>query len=204
MNHRVLVTLGEQFFRFRSYTPIPIFIVMLFCDWHEWELDSVIWPIGITLVIVGESLRLWTSRYIGKFSRTRKRKGRVLIEEGPYALMRNPLYCGNLLILTGFAFASELVWLIPIIITSFFLQYYFIIRWEEEILLDYFHHDAQRYLQQVPRWVPQWQSIRNLSHVSMQPRHPWKDVLYRERRTLQFLLVMTSLLVFKDFYMAGC
>ena len=50
---------GERLFRIRSYTPIPLFTIMFFCFWWEWENDLLVWSIGLPLVIGGETLRLW-------------------------------------------------------------------------------------------------------------------------------------------------
>jgi protein-S-isoprenylcysteine O-methyltransferase Ste14 len=194
------MTWGERFFRVRSYTPIPLFLIMFFCRRWEWENDTVIWPIGLCLMVMGESLRLWALRYMGKFSRTRKRKGRVLITVGPYAFIRNPLYSGNLLILLGFAIASELVWFIPIVMILFYLQYYCIVQWEEQILRDHFSQDAESYFHSVPRWLPKWQIMWNHLKVPSTSRYSWANVLNREKSTLQFLVVMSIFLILKELF----
>jgi len=84
---------GEWFFRIRSYTPVPLFLIMFFCHWWEWENDITVWSLDIPLVVTGESLRFWALRYIGKFSRTRKRKGRKLVTDGPYAFYAKSTLC---------------------------------------------------------------------------------------------------------------
>jgi len=193
-----LITWGEQLFKLRSFTPIPLFLIMFFCHWWEWENDILVWSFSLLFVISGESLRLWALRYIGKFSRTRKGKGRVLITDGPYAHIRNPLYCGNLFILLGVTILSELIWLIPIVIILFFLQYHCIILWEEGVLLEHFPEDAEHYFQSVPRWLPKWQIVRSPLQTHLTPRYAWQNVLGREKRTLQFLVVMSSFLILKE------
>jgi len=193
------MTWGERLFRVRSFTPIPLFLIMFFCRWWEWENDTVIWPIGLCLVVMGESLRLLALRYIGKFSRTKKKKGRLLITDGPYAFMRNPLYCGNLLILLGFTVLSELVWLIPIVMTLFYIQYHCIVQWEEETLVEYFSQDAERYFQSVPRWLPKWQIMWNHLQRTSKTNYSWANILYREKSTLQFLIIMSIFMILKEF-----
>ena len=192
------ITWGERLFRVRSFTPIPLLLIMFFCRWWEWENDILIWSIGLSLIILGENLRLWALRYMGKFSRTRKRKGRRLITDGPYAFTRNPLYCGNLLILLGVTILSELMWLIPIVIILFFLQYHCIVLWEEGVLLEHFPEDVEDYFQSVPRWLPKWRIIRSHLQTHLTPRYSWANVLCREKSTLQFLVVMSIFLILKE------
>ena len=196
-----LINCGEWLFKIRSYTPIPLYFFMFFCFYWEWEHDILVWSSGLFFLIGGESLRLWSLRYIGKGSRTRKKKCRVLIKEGPYALVRNPLYCGNLLILVGVTILSELVWFIPIVIVLFFLQYYCIILWEEEVLLEHFPEEVKFYFKSVPRWLPKWQTITARLKQSSPPLFPWMDIFYRERSTLAGLIIMCSFMMIKELFL---
>ena len=196
-----LINCGEWFFKVRSYTPIPLFLFMLFCFYWEWEHDILVWSSGLFFLIAGESLRLWSLRYIGKASRTRKKKCRVLIKNGPYALVRNPLYCGNLFILIGVTILSELVWFIPIVVLLFFIQYYCIVLWEETVLLEYFSESAKCYFESVPRWLPKWKTITTSLQRSSAPLFPWQEIFYRERSTLVGLIIMCSFMMMKELYL---
>ena len=120
---KIAIGFGRQLFKVRSFTPIPLILFMLFCFYGELEKHILTWSCGLFLLVGGESIRLLSLRYIGKFSRTRKKKARMLVTSGPYALVRNPLYWGNLLIILGFTFLSGLVWIMPVIIIIFFIQY---------------------------------------------------------------------------------
>jgi protein-S-isoprenylcysteine O-methyltransferase Ste14 len=137
----------------------------------------------------GEGLRLWSLLYIGKFSRTRKKKARMLVTAGPYAFIRNPLYIGNLLILAGFAVMSELVWLIPVIVILFFIQYQCIVLWEEDCLKEFFPSDAEDYFRSVPRWLPNLPGLVNYLLYFPRPYYTWANVLRRERSTLQGIIM---------------
>ena len=69
---------------------------------------------GLTLVAVGESIRLWAVRHIGVISRTRSDRLGPLVANGPFRYLRNPLYLGNILLWLGFALSARLPWLVPI------------------------------------------------------------------------------------------
>lgn len=56
------------------------------------------WIAGIALAFLGESLRVWAAGYLVKT--------KELITGGPYRFVRNPLYLGRLLILSGVAVAA--------------------------------------------------------------------------------------------------
>ena len=197
-----LIIWGERLFKMRSYTPIPLFLFMFFCFWREWENNFIVWFCGLFFVTCGEGLRLWSLRYIGRFSRTsRKRKGSMLVMGGPYTLVRNPLYCGNLLILIGATILSQLLWLIPIVISLFSLQYYCIVLWEEETLLKNFPRDAERYFRSVPRWLPTWQTIGTCLQRNRTAYYPWLDVFRREQSTLLGLFTMATFMMIKELFL---
>ena len=198
-----LIIWGERLFKMRSYTPIPLFLFMFFCFWWEWENSLMVWCCGLFFVTCGEGLRLWSLRYIGRFSRTtRKRKGSMLVMGGPYTLMRNPLYCGNLLILIGATILSQLLWLIPLVIILFSIQYYCIVLWEEETLLKNFPRDAERYSKSVPRWLPTWQTMGMCFRRNMTPYYPWLDVFRREQSTLLGLITMATFMMVKELFLS--
>ena len=60
------------------------------------------WIVGLAFTALGESLRIWAAGYLVKT--------KELITGGPYAYVRNPLYLGRLLILTGVAIAAPMPW----------------------------------------------------------------------------------------------
>jgi len=79
------------FFRYRSFTPIPLILIALV--WARPSWGSLIG--GALLVFLGESLRFWGVAYAGPATRTTKKVTCArLVTEGPYAYVRNPLYIG--------------------------------------------------------------------------------------------------------------
>ncbi len=196
---KIAIACGRALFKVRSFTPIPLIMVMLFCVFWEWENTILTWSCGLVLLACGEGLRLCSLRYMGKFSRTRKKKVRMLVTGGPYAVVRNPLYWGNLLILSGFAVMSELMWLIPVVIIFFFVQYQCIVLWEEECLREFFPSEAEDYFRRVPRWLPNVRGLMRYLRQYPLPYYGWVHVLKRERSTLQGLVMGCIAMMVKEF-----
>jgi protein-S-isoprenylcysteine O-methyltransferase Ste14 len=83
-----------------------------------------------------------------------------VIRKGVFSVVRHPVYFGEILLYLGLLFfslsiASAVVWLFIII----FL--YYISRYEEKILLDYFGDEYKTYLHEVPMWLPKISRIIN-------------------------------------------
>jgi hypothetical protein len=148
---------------------------------------------GVVLTGLGEALRLWAVRHIGVISRTRSTRLGPLVATGPFALLRNPLYVGNVLIWMGFTLTAGFAWLAPIVAVLLFAEYHAIVRWEET-LLEARHGDAYRaYAARVPRWIPtsnrgergqRREQDLSASSPSSAVAFSWADTLFSERGTL--------------------
>jgi protein-S-isoprenylcysteine O-methyltransferase Ste14 len=103
---------------------------------------------------MGELIRLWGVHHIGAISRTRSDRLGPLVASGPFALLRNPLYVGNIALWVGFALMARLVWLAPAIIVLLGLEYHAIVRWEETLLESRLGDAYRAYAARVPRWIP--------------------------------------------------
>lgn len=139
--------MGRALFRVRGLYPLPLLLAQ-----RLWGDLAPGWP-GLTLIVLGEALRLWAAGCIGLPSRTRGDTVGPLVEHGPYALVRNPLYVGNWLIWVGVGAlagpAWALVWALWIGV-----QVHWIVRWEEGMLGAQLGAAYQAYAARVPRWLP--------------------------------------------------
>lgn len=145
------------FYRFRGYLATPPLIFALSCFSLETEMDYFIWPLGISLVITGMILRIWAQQHL----RYRLKVKKCLTTTGPYSLIRNPIYVGNILLCLGAIVTSELLWLVPIALLYWFSIYSFVVRYEEAHLLEKYGEPYRRYLAEVPRWLPRTIPFRN-------------------------------------------
>jgi len=185
--------IGGWLFRSRSWIPVPLVLLLLIGSWGRVGSPEVMTALGVTLVVLGEAMRIWAVRQIGVISRTRSGRLGRLVTEGPFTLVRNPLYVGNLLLWTGFTVWSGKLWLLAVCWTIFLLQYSAIIRLEEGLLTERFGEEYTAYVARVPRWWPK------LTHLAAALRdrahHPWRDTLFSERGTLIAIAVISTLLV---------
>ena len=174
-------------------TPVPLAIILLLVP--AMDLGRAIWPLGVALVVLGQSIRMWTVRHIGVISRTRASRLGPLVVSGPYLLVRNPIYVGNWFLWTGFTIWSGVLWMLPIVWAVFVLQHRTIVRWEEQLLLERFGEPYADYLKSVNRWWPG--SLGSLAS-SPPPLHSWGAMLFSERGTLIAVTVTSALLAGKQ------
>jgi hypothetical protein len=111
--------------------------------------------LGVPLVIIGTAIRLYASGFI--------MKNAELAQHGPYALVRHPLYTGNILVLVGFAIASWQWWALPVAIAFFWFWYPTAIEYEDRKLHRLFGTAWEEWSRVTPALVP---SFKNASRAS--------------------------------------
>src|ERR671922_888825 len=102
-------------------------IFSFFCFVGEYEDDVVIWPLGLLLFGAGWVLRMWAQKHLGYRLKIKRR----LTTSGPYALVRNPIYIANTLVILGVVVMSEVIWMIPVTLIWCAVTYSFVVRYEE-------------------------------------------------------------------------
>ncbi len=126
--------------------------------------DPVMFALGVVWIALGESLRLYSAGVL--------RKNEELSRSGPYAMCRNPLYLGTILIQLGFGLLSG-SWLLALIALAWFAFIYtWVILLEEKWLADLFGGDYRDYLHATPRLLP---SLRSLSSLGGNVKFSWKQ-----------------------------
>jgi protein-S-isoprenylcysteine O-methyltransferase Ste14 len=172
--------LRKVFFKYRSYTPIPLLLAILI--WADPSPASLAG--GFVVTFLGECLRIWAVSHAGGATRTTGEAGAgaELITHGPFAYVRNPLYLGNFLIALGFCLmaAAWMPWMLFIFLALFGVQYRLIISLEEEFLRRHFGKIYEDYLAQVPRFIPRLRPFRQQSTPAM----PLARALKIEKDTL--------------------
>jgi protein-S-isoprenylcysteine O-methyltransferase Ste14 len=149
-----MTRLGGWLFRHRTALPLPVAVAILAippCDATS-STPLLVWGVAVTLL--GELIRLWGVHHIGVISRTRSDRLGPLVASGPFAIVRNPLYVGNIMLWIGFALTARLLWLAPLILALLGAEYHAIVRWEERLLESRLGDAYRAYAAHVPRWIP--------------------------------------------------
>ncbi|RKY54956.1 MAG: isoprenylcysteine carboxylmethyltransferase family protein [Candidatus Neomarinimicrobiota bacterium] len=181
-------------FKYRGYTPIPFFLVLLYQSNMTW-LGVIS---GLVLALCGEWIRLNGVRVAGGRTRTRNVGAKKLSTGGPFAYIRNPLYLGNIMIYAGMALFAGGPWVFPLFIIAllyFSIQYGLIISLEEKVLLNIFGKQYEEYCSNVPRLIPRltpWKKQQDVTKL------PLKSVFHTERRTLQSFIIVVIIIISKE------
>jgi protein-S-isoprenylcysteine O-methyltransferase Ste14 len=189
--------MGGWLFKRRTSIPLPIVAALLLVPSGDSGSSSSTreLALGVLLVMAGEGLRLSAVHHIGAISRTRSDRLGPLIESGPFGLVRNPLYLGNILLWLGFTVSARLLWLAPIVLVLLALEYHAIVRWEEGLLESRQGAAYQAYCERVPRWIPR---LRRASRDIARPTtFSWRATIFSERGTLIAIFVGYLLLAVK-------
>jgi protein-S-isoprenylcysteine O-methyltransferase Ste14 len=140
-------------------------IIFFFVFLIVWILDSFVFKLSTVLTatipfairLLGAALFFGLSLYLYRASHhivdEARESDRKLIQSGPFAKVRHPLYLSALLLYLAFIVATlSLVsfglWLF------IFLFYNFIAAYEENKLLDIFGQDYSDYMKRASRWFP--------------------------------------------------
>src|SRR4051794_18221831 len=148
-----MASIGGWLFRHRTLIPLPLGIALLLTPKGSTNSIATV-ATGVGLIVFGEGVRLWGVQHIGVISRTRSDRLGPLVTSGPFALVRNPLYTGNVALWMGFAVAAGLVRLAPIFAAVLAFEYHAIVRWEERLLDRRLGTRYRAYAARAPRWLP--------------------------------------------------
>jgi protein-S-isoprenylcysteine O-methyltransferase Ste14 len=141
---------------------------------------------GFVLVAVAALGRLWTSLFIAG------RKDATLVQSGPYAACRHPLYTLSLVAMLGLGLATRSVVLLVALVTLATALHLRAIR-AEDARLEASHGDsARRYRAQVPALLPDVSRYSVPETLVIQPRVVWKAVIDAGSLLLAFALVQAA------------
>jgi protein-S-isoprenylcysteine O-methyltransferase Ste14 len=110
--------------------------------------------VSAALVIAGVVLRAWGAGSAGKHTRTPIIEAEKLATGGPYAFMRNPIYCGSMIVGVGMVGIIGDWRLMPICVVTLVALYFTIIPAEEEFLARTHPLEYEVYCKNVHRILP--------------------------------------------------
>ena len=194
MLRSLLIAYGNFLFRYRNYLFPVVLVCLVAFSAPMTALPSPYMPvIGAVLVLLGEAIRAAVIGlvYIKRGGVNKRIHADELVTSGIFSHCRNPLYVGNLVILSGFLVTHNNTWVYLLGGAFFLLSYTAIVTAEEAFLGNKFGDAYVRYCREVPRWGFR---LRNLGQTFSATRFSWKRVVAKDYSTIMtwtvFLIVL--------------
>lgn len=146
---------------------VLVILLIVLTD-HAWPqgaaIDVAAEVGGFVLLLACAAGRVWSLLYIAG------RKTSSLVDEGPYSLVRHPLYVSTALGSIGVGLASENIVALGAIVLFTVVCYWPVVR-AEESRLTAVHGDAYReYQRRVPQLIPRFRGLREPAEITVNPR----------------------------------
>ena len=112
---------------------------------------------GMILVAIGTAIALWcvfTFVFIGKGTPAPFDPPRKLVVRGPYRFVRNPMYIGAGMTLSGAALYYQSSSIFIYAALFFLITHLFVVLYEEPTLRRTFGHEYEAYCRRTTRWWP--------------------------------------------------
>jgi protein-S-isoprenylcysteine O-methyltransferase Ste14 len=178
----MMVHIGNFFFRYRNSLFPLAFLIVLMPGPAMVANPLVATLLGLLVATVGQALRVATIglQYIVRGGRDRRVYAEDMVTEGLYAHCRNPMYVGNLLILTGMIIVANRWPPAAVALPFFTFVYMAIVAAEEAYLQQRFGAAFLAYAAAVPRWRIQFKGIAETFAAS---RFRWRRAVLKEYGT---------------------
>jgi protein-S-isoprenylcysteine O-methyltransferase Ste14 len=179
--------LGRFIFRFRDYLVPAGLVLILAVTWPEHLFGSEAangWvdAFGLLLALAGQTLRVLVIgyAYIVRGGSNKRLAAPKLVCEGFYAHSRNPMYVGNILLITGLMVIYNSRWVYVVGLPVFLGGVLAIVKAEEQFLAAKFGPEYEEYCRRVNRFLPR---LRGLRATMKSMRFDGKRVLRKEYGT---------------------
>lgn len=175
-------TTGNWLFRWRSYLPIALIVVVLpgiQSVEYQYQGNMFYYDLAALLIsLSGFAIRCVVVGYKPKNTsggNVRKQKAEVLNTKGMYSIVRHPLYLGNFIIWIGISLVLRTWWMSAIVGLVCCLYYERIAFAEEEFLRNKFKDSYVQWAAATPAFIP---TIKNWQPAELPLS--WKKVLGKE------------------------
>jgi protein-S-isoprenylcysteine O-methyltransferase Ste14 len=142
--------------------------------------------VGFACVAVAALGRLWTSLFIAGFKDT------SLVQSGPYAACRHPLYALSLLGMLGLGLATRSITLSLALLVTAVVLHSRAMRAEDAALAATHGEAARRYRDAVPALLPDFSKYCVPETLEIRPRVVWKAVLDAGTLLLAFAAIQVA------------
>ena len=121
------------------------FVLIIFFTWTASPQEAMI-PYAIAAVALGSLIRAWAAGTVFK--------NEILATNGPYSMVRHPLYVGNILVIVGFNLLNNEAW--AWMTTGAFLWFFYptAINYEDSKLEGIFGEQWRKWRSRTPALIP--------------------------------------------------
>ena len=198
----MIVGLGNFLFKYRNLV-FPLLFVLLVLGTEPFlgnrQTEKWIYVTGFVIALSGQIIRALTIglAYIVRGGRDKKVYAKTLVKDGIFAHCRNPLYLGNILIVSGLGVVADSTVFYFLGIPFFVLSYMAIIKAEESYLSGKFGEEYREYCGRVNSLIPDLSGIRTtLESMTFN----WRRLLVKEYGTTYAWITVMILLIVKNQY----
>ena len=185
----MMTQIGNFFFKYRNLLFILLYLALFIPSAPIFSAETFgpeyyLWPIiiGLIITVSGQLIRGATIglAYIIRGGKDGKVYAEDLVTTGIFNHCRNPLYVGNILMLTGVGILSNSLIYLLIFIPFFLFVYQAIVLAEENFLRNKFGQNFNAYCSKVNRWLP---DLRGVGKTFEGMRFKWKRWILKEYNT---------------------
>ena len=112
-------------------------------------------PVGIVLIVIGIGFIILARREFAHYGQPTDpgHPTSKVVKTGVFAISRNPLYLGSVMIFLGIALALNMLWTLVTLLVSIIVCHYVLIIPEEKYLAEKFDEEYKDYTATVRRWL---------------------------------------------------
>ena len=137
-------------------------------------LDVTLNAVGMGLILFGFLFRISARGY----KEEKSSNGNALVKDGPYAIIRNPMYFGTFIIGTGVVMMLLELWFFFLFGIIFLLIYIPQTKKEEKALLERFGQEYKEYCKLTPKYFPRFDYLLRLNkYVSLKDFWVKKEIV---------------------------
>ncbi len=127
--------------------------------------------VGLACVTGAALGRIWTSSFIAGHKDAR------LVREGPYAVLRHPLYAFSMLGMLGIGLATRSLTITAVLLVVFAVIYAGAVAREDRFLAQEHGASFEEYARRVRAFWPNWSAYEVPERLEVRPRIFWKAFL---------------------------
>jgi len=153
---------------------IILFSNYVFPHWKYGVLDKALDVVGMGFILFGFLFRISARGY----KEEKCSNGKNLVKDGPYAIIRNPMYFGTFIIGTGVVMMLLELWFFFLFGVIFLLIYIPQMKKEENILSERFGQEYKEYCKFTSKYFPRFDYLLKLNkYISLKPFWIRKEIV---------------------------